>query len=626
MAFNDQNQNQNSNPTPADVAGVTPGASPATGGTPQATSAPQAGAQSQQQAQSAEAAPAARVTPPAPGAFFKNVSHAFLGAVLGSLAGRPENAYSVDPENGEMTSTPVTRTGSDAVRSLARNALTGLAAASQEPTRKSGAASALSGFGAGFGAVSQQQKQEDIQKRQQADADYNRQQEQIVRKSNVAHLNANTLATYFGNLKLGNDMDPVFSVNRSLYDAVQSSPELGHAEILTDSEAAARNANDPHFGADHILLPLGRVPKLDADGKPVTDEQGNPISTMQIAAIPGHHDGKLVVPKSLAADVQQYGARAGIGNYQDFAAGSEFPLAKVVPVLAAVEAEKKAELGGWAKPSVVFVDGKQKLMNSYTNDSTDLRDLPEGVKLNVKDNTKEPGAVTDEDEYKRQTELQVAAMKEKNENARSAQKDSPEAKRRDKGVDKIDAFWTDPHSGFSATLAQANQTIRSIQAGANGAGLLTSLAPTMEVLGINHAAGISRISPQEAQAAGAPGGFAEQWNAWATKAAKGALTPQLAREGQRLMNIVTTAAHQKAVASSNQIALNTGVDPNTVWVMDVNGQPVSLDSQVKKYSPSAPNSPNTSTPPKGATHVVPGPDGKNHWTNDAGTVDYGVAN
>lgn len=32
-----------------------------------------------------------------------------------------------------------------------------------------------------------------------------------------------------------------------------------------------------------------------------------------------------------------------------------------------------------------------------------------------------------------------------------------------------------------------------------------------------------------------------------------------------------------------------------------------------------------SAPPQGATHIVPGPDGKNHYTNDAGTVDLGVA-
>lgn len=33
----------------------------------------------------------------------------------------------------------------------------------------------------------------------------------------------------------------------------------------------------------------------------------------------------------------------------------------------------------------------------------------------------------------------------------------------------------------------------------------------------------------------------------------------------------------------------------------------------------------TAKPPAGATHIVPGPDGKNHYTNAAGTVDLGIA-
>src|SRR5207245_9810281 len=81
----------------------------------------------------------------------------------------------------------------------------------------------------------------------------------------------------------------------------------------------------------------------------------------------------------------------------------------------------------------------------------------------------------------------------------------------EKADDAIAKLWTDPQHGFAGALAQANQTKASIKAGADGAGLMTSLVPTMEVLGINHAAGISRISPQEAAAARAPGGWAERW-------------------------------------------------------------------------------------------------------------------
>jgi hypothetical protein len=46
------------------------------------------------------------------------------------------------------------------------------------------------------------------------------------------------------------------------------------------------------------------------------------------------------------------------------------------------------------------------------------------------------------------------------------------------------------------------------------------------------------------------------------------------------------------------------------------------DLKVHSVQPSSVNAP--SGPPTGATHKVPGPDGKLHWTNEKGTVDYGV--
>lgn len=46
------------------------------------------------------------------------------------------------------------------------------------------------------------------------------------------------------------------------------------------------------------------------------------------------------------------------------------------------------------------------------------------------------------------------------------------------------------------------------------------------------------------------------------------------------------------------------------------------DLKVHSVQPSSVNAP--SGPPTGATHKVPGPDGKVHWTNEKGTVDYGV--
>ena len=186
------------------------------------------------------------------------------------------------------------------------------------------------------------------------------------------------------------------------------------------------------------------------------------------------------------------------------------------------------------------------------------------------------------------------------------------------GLTANEKIWTDPQHGFAGVLAQAKQTENAIVAGADGNGLVTSMIPTMEVLGINHAAGISRISPQEAQAAGMPGSWSERWNAWADKAMKGKVSPELAKEGNALMDMVLDAAHSKAVSSSALIAKGHGIDPSQTPAMDLDGNLTTLDKVQGKLESKQ------SGPPQGATHTVKGPDGKMHYTNDQGTVDYGV--
>ena len=173
----------------------------------------------------------------------------------------------------------------------------------------------------------------------------------------------------------------------------------------------------------------------------------------------------------------------------------------------------------------------------------------------------------------------------------------------DAGLTANEKIWTDPQHGFAGALAQAKQTKQAIVAGADGNGLMTSMVPTMEVLGVNHAAGISRISPQEAQAAGVPGGWAERWNAWATKAATGKLTPRLAQEGQQLMDVVLDAAHQKALVSSALISKGHGLTPDQTPAMDRNGNVTTLDKAMTG---------NISTPPPTGKFSVTAPDGSVH--------------
>lgn len=98
---------------------------------------------------------------------------------------------------------------------------------------------------------------------------------------------------------------------------------------------------------------------------------------------------------------------------------------------------------------------------------------------------------------------------------------------------------------YEGTKSSVGQLNASIDAAKDGNGLLTSFVPTMEVLGINAAQGVHRISPAEAQAAQLPGGFVERFNAYFDKASTGKLSPELQAEGKQLGGILLKSAYSR---------------------------------------------------------------------------------
>lgn len=98
---------------------------------------------------------------------------------------------------------------------------------------------------------------------------------------------------------------------------------------------------------------------------------------------------------------------------------------------------------------------------------------------------------------------------------------------------------------FRNTQKSVGQLSSAIDQAADGNGLLTSFVPTMEVLGINAANGVHRISPAEAQAANLPGGWSEQFNAWFDKAASGQISPQLKAEGKALAKMLLDSSYHR---------------------------------------------------------------------------------
>jgi hypothetical protein len=157
------------------------------------------------------------------------------------------------------------------------------------------------------------------------------------------------------------------------------------------------------------------------------------------------------------------------------------------------------------------------------------------------------------------------------------------------GLKENDKTWTDPQHGYLQTLAQANLGKKAIVAGADGNGLLTSLEPTMAALGVSSFAGVHRVPPTEAAAAGAPGGWAERFTAWADKSASGKLSPQLAREGTELFDQLIDSKYQASVQASAMHAKGYNIPPANLPVMDREGNLTTLDKAPKTSS--APKTP-----------------------------------
>jgi hypothetical protein len=161
-------------------------------------------------------------------------------------------------------------------------------------------------------------------------------------------------------------------------------------------------------------------------------------------------------------------------------------------------------------------------------------------------------------------------------------------------------YWADPQHGYVTAKQQFDTTNASIDAAKDGNGLLTSFVPTMEVLGMNVAAGVHRISPQESQAASLPGGYSERFNAWLDKASKGKLSPELVQEGHQLVGVLQTSAYNKVLAQSQMAAASGKIPFHQMPAMTPEGKITTLDRVIA---------------PTGADVRVPGKGGKMFWGN-----------
>jgi hypothetical protein len=183
------------------------------------------------------------------------------------------------------------------------------------------------------------------------------------------------------------------------------------------------------------------------------------------------------------------------------------------------------------------------------------------------------------------------------------------------GLTANEKLWTDPQHGYLNTVQSTNQLRAGLTAAKDGNGLMTSFAPTMAVLGINVSQGVHRISPAEAQAANLPGGWAEQFNAWLTKATTGKMSPQLVAEGQKLADILQDNAYTKALQGAQVTSNGHRIPAAQVPATYRDGSITTLDKAVAENNRHM----QAQIPPQGARGYIRGSDGRNYWSADGRT-------
>lgn len=223
--------------------------------------------------QSGSAPPAVGTGQPAapakPGSFFGNLSHAFMGAVLGGLAGKQETVgYSVDPDTGVQTPVKKDLHPRDQLAKIAQAALRGLAAgsASQGAPGDTGGAA----LGAGFNAQHDYEQKQDLLKRQQGQQQFEDEQNATLHKMNNANILLQTMVTR------KNLLNADLATNQHMADIgddTVAAMTAGGNSIVGQRDMPSADA--AKFRNDHPLEYLNYTP-LITKVEPAVKEDGTP--------------------------------------------------------------------------------------------------------------------------------------------------------------------------------------------------------------------------------------------------------------------------------------------------------------------------------------------------------------
>jgi len=174
------------------------------------------------------------VAPPKPGEFMHNLSQAFVGGLLGTLAGRQKTTGYTTNSEGVQTADVAPKTSGDQIRDVARAALLGLGAgaSAEVQNQRSGLAKGLAGIGAGATDAVDRAKERDLLLRKQSTEEYERGQQATLVKAQNAHIMIQTagLAQDLYN-KNFETQEKVAAIGKDQYDAMV---EVGNAAPVSD--------------------------------------------------------------------------------------------------------------------------------------------------------------------------------------------------------------------------------------------------------------------------------------------------------------------------------------------------------------------------------------------------------
>ncbi len=340
---------------------------------------PTMGTQPQPQAQAAQPPaqqPAPPSAPPKPGSFFHNLSHAFMGAVIGQATTDGKRTGGIggrmvpvtDPNTGAVTYQAMPQTVTQRMGELSRRILTGLASIPDSPEHPS----PIKGLGTGFVAAQQQQQAEQEKVAATEAENFKRQQDLKMQQYDIAYKNTQTQALSMAVLKARNDLNPLVPESRELMEAVKNSPDLAAWQVQEVTQSQLHDMMKDGHHSNSQIVPLGLQPVTDTDGNPMMRPDGTVMSEMHYGLITGpsgqQHQGNIVLPPGIAAEIAEYGPKVGLGeSVKSFTAGSEMPVRNFVQIMGKVDEERTKVVNGWNVPTIgLMPDGKTPAMiNGY---------------------------------------------------------------------------------------------------------------------------------------------------------------------------------------------------------------------------------------------------------------------